>query len=290
MLTNNDINIRDPYVLVHDGKYYLYGTRGADCWGEADGFDCYVGDDLEHWSNPVEVFHRPAGFWADRNYWAPEVHRYRGEFYMLASFKSEDRERCTLILRADSPLGPFELHSEGTASPETWRCLDGTLHVDGCGKPHLVFCHEWRQIQDGTICSVPLSEDLKRRVGEARTLFSASEAKPWVRPVISDVPGENYVTDGPFLYRTRQGKLLMLWSGFGEHGYVQAVAYSDNGEIDGSWIQEPEPIFTRDGGHGMIFDGLDGRKYLTLHAPNSHLNERPVFHQIEERQNRLVVL
>ena len=28
-----DINIRDPFVLLHEGKYYLYGTRGATCWG-----------------------------------------------------------------------------------------------------------------------------------------------------------------------------------------------------------------------------------------------------------------
>lgn len=41
-MRREDIDIRDPYVLVHDGKYYLYGTRSATCWGEADGFDCYV--------------------------------------------------------------------------------------------------------------------------------------------------------------------------------------------------------------------------------------------------------
>lgn len=287
MLTNKDINIRDPYVLVHDGMYYLYGTRGATCWGEADGFDCYVGTDLEHWSEAAEVFHRPEGFWADRNYWAPEVHVYQGKFYMFASFKSEDRERCTIILKADNPLGPFEVHSEGTASPEAWGCLDGTLYTDHDGKPYLVFCHEWKQVQDGTICAVALSDDLNRRAGEPRTLFAASEARPWVRPVISDVPGENYVTDGPFMYRTKQGRLLMLWSSFGEEGYAQAAAYSDNGDISGNWKQDPVPLYTKDGGHGMIFDGLDGKKYLALHAPNSHLNERPIFHEIEERDDRL---
>ena len=45
-MKRGDINIRDPYVLVHDGKYYLYGTRSESCWGEMDGFDCYVGEDL----------------------------------------------------------------------------------------------------------------------------------------------------------------------------------------------------------------------------------------------------
>ena len=29
----SEINIRDPYVLVHNGAYYLYGTRSETCWG-----------------------------------------------------------------------------------------------------------------------------------------------------------------------------------------------------------------------------------------------------------------
>ena len=51
-MKRKDINIRDSFVFVHDGKYYLYGTRGATCWGEADGFDCYVGTDLEQIEGP----------------------------------------------------------------------------------------------------------------------------------------------------------------------------------------------------------------------------------------------
>ena len=30
-MKTNEINIRDPFVLVHEGKYYLYGTRGETC-------------------------------------------------------------------------------------------------------------------------------------------------------------------------------------------------------------------------------------------------------------------
>ena len=44
-MTFNDIHIRDPFILVEDGKYYLYGTRGKTCWGPATGFDVYVSDD-----------------------------------------------------------------------------------------------------------------------------------------------------------------------------------------------------------------------------------------------------
>ena len=100
-MKRNEINIRDPFVLLHDGVYYLYGTRGPTCWGPATGFDVYTGTDLENWSDPIPCFENDGTFWADRNYWAPEVHPWKGAFYMFASFKSDKRRRGTAILRAD---------------------------------------------------------------------------------------------------------------------------------------------------------------------------------------------
>ena len=67
-MKNTEINIRDPFVLLHEDKYYLYGTRSATCWGPADGFDCYVSNDMENWDGPIEIFHRPEGFFADAFY------------------------------------------------------------------------------------------------------------------------------------------------------------------------------------------------------------------------------
>lgn len=51
-MKTNEINIRDPFVLLENGTYYLYGTRGATCWGPATGFDVYTGTDLENWEGP----------------------------------------------------------------------------------------------------------------------------------------------------------------------------------------------------------------------------------------------
>ena len=28
----NEIHIRDPFILPHEGTYYLYGTRGKNAW------------------------------------------------------------------------------------------------------------------------------------------------------------------------------------------------------------------------------------------------------------------
>ena len=168
-MKREEINIRDPFVLTRNGQYYLYGTRGATCWGPADGFDVYVSRDLENWDGPFECFHNDGTFWADRNYWAPEVHEYHGKLYMLASFKREDLCRGTAILTADDPLGPFVPHSDGRVTPSNWECLDGTLYVSPDDKPYLVFAHEWVQVGDGEICAMPLSDDLSRAIGERLT-------------------------------------------------------------------------------------------------------------------------
>lgn len=278
----SEIHIRDPFVLPYEGKYYLYGSRGDTCWGECTGFDVFFSEDLESWEGPHEVFHNDGTFWADKHYWAPEVHRYGGAFYMFASFKKDGVCRGSQVLRADSPLGPFVPHSAAPLTPRDWECLDGTLYLSQSQKPYMVFCHEWLQVGDGEIWALPLSTDLKTAAGDPFLLLKAS-AQPGVRPH----SGANYVTDGPFLHRLKNGRLIMIWSTYGPQGYCEAVAVSDNGEIDGHWELKPELLFEKDGGHGMIFTGFDGQLYIALHAPNTAPLERPCFYKLRETENGL---
>lgn len=283
------IRMRDPFVLPHaaEGMYYLYGSTDKNIWkGKATGFDVYRSKDLENWEGPYPAFRPPAGFWSDTNYWAPEVHPYRGKFYMFATFKAEGVCRGTQILVADHPIGPFVPHSDGPVTPRQWECLDGTLHVDEAGQPWMIFCHEWVQIVNGTINAVKLSETLDRAAGDPVLLFSARDAA-WAEAIRN---GAGYVTDGPFLHRCRNGRLLMLWSSFRGGNYAQGIAVSATGHILGPWKQEPAPLYERDGGHGMIFAAFDGRLYLALHAPNRTPEERPVFLELKEEDGRLSLL
>ena len=149
-MKTTEINIRDPYILVHGGKYYLYGTRSATCWGAADGFDCYVGEDKENWKGPIEIFHRPEGFFADQNYWAPECIYYEGAFYLITTLGGSDRKKGIYVLRSEQPTGPFEVYSE-RITPEDWACIDGTVYIEQ-GVPYLIFSHSFEDTPDGDMC------------------------------------------------------------------------------------------------------------------------------------------
>lgn len=281
----NEINIRDPYVVVKDGKYYMYGTRGRNFGMQTEGFDVYVSEDLENWSEPHECFNSVEYGLNTLSNWAPEVHEYKGAYYMFATFtRAYNNLRGTFILKADNPMGPFVPHSKGQVTPEEWECLDGTLYVSPDGTPYIVFCHEHTQILDGTICYTQLSDDLTEAVGETVTLFNASSVEG-----VDEAGGPgHYVTDGPFMYRTKKGELLMIWSSFTHGDYAEYVVRFKGGDL-GREFEHLAPLDTSDGGHGMIFRGLDERLYFTFHAPNRSLDERPHFTELEDLGDTIAV-
>ncbi len=284
------IHLRDPFILAMSEEkcYYLYGT-GFQGLPNGPGFACFRSADLKAWEGPIAVFRRPEGFWADHEYWAPEVHRHQGRYYMFASFHAPSHTRGTQILVADVPQGPFRVHSPEPVTPPDWECLDGTLFIDEQQQPWIVFCHEWVQVRDGEICARRLSGDLTRGEGDARLLFHASEAA-WTGTMGFGQKEEGLITDGPFLHRGQDGALFMLWSSFGEDKrYRQAVARSASGTLEGPWTQSSAPVFDNDGGHGMLFRDLEGRLTLCLHQPNKSPQERPRLFRVEEKNGELAL-
>lgn len=282
-MKKEQINIRDPFVLYENGKYYLYGSRAKNFACKSGGFDVYVSDDLVDWSEPTECFDSTKhGLNRDAN-WAPEVHKYKRKYYMLATFTQENGIKGCYSLVSDDPMGPFVPCSRGALTPSDWECLDGTLYIDESDTPYLIFCHEHAQITDGTICYAKLNESLDSTVGDVVTLFAASSCE-WVDPVF----GTNFVTDGPFMYRSKSNGLFMIWSSFIKGKYAElAVKFKDNRL--GSEFEHIRPLLDNDGGHGMIFAD-DKKTYLVYHSPNEAPLERPEFREIEDKGDFLLVL
>lgn len=277
----SEIRVRDPFILtdIKNGRYIMIVNMSARR-KDAKGWECYTSTDLRHWQAPVPVFTPPAGFWADRDFWAPEIQAYMGKYYLFGTLSGMDKKRGTAILVADQPLGPYRPHSEGAITPHDWMALDGTLYIEN-GEPWMVFCHEWVQIEDGTMDAIRLTKDLSKPIGDPIKLFRASEA-PWISAV---KPG-HYITDGPCLHRLANGTLLMLWSSNSANGYTVGIARSQSGKIEGPWKQDAKPLF-EGGGHCMIFQSLEGKPILILHAPNKGSAERVKFFDVHEDADRL---
>ena len=282
-MKKEEINIRDPFVLYEDGIYYLYGTRAQNFGVQTGGFDVYTSTDLIDWSEPIECFNSERHGLNTQVNWAPEVHKHHGTYYMFATFTQENGLRGTYSLSSDRPTGPFLPLSKGALTPTEWECLDGTLHVDKSGVPYLVFCHEHTQILDGTICYAKLNERLDALDSEVVTLFPASAC-----PYVDALRNGHFVTDGPFLHRTKAGELIMIWSSFIQGNYAELAVKFKDGKL-GPDFEHLEPILDNDGGHGMLFS--DGEKtYFTYHTPNKKTFERPAFCEIEELDGRIRIL
>jgi hypothetical protein len=282
-----DIHMRDIGVLADSSTHTYYAVASA---GRA--VRAYTSKDLVNWTGPHIIFQTPPDFWGDvgiRGIWAPEMHAYKGKYYLFLTFDTNSRfpeqwrdwlprvKRGSQILVGDSPLGPFEPFENHSTLPVDMMTLDGTLWIED-GVPYMVFAHEWVQIKDGTIEMVRLKDDLSATAGEPKRLFNGSDA-PWGR---ASAQYGSYVTDAPYLWRTRTGKLLMIWSSFGTGGYTVGIAESESGKLAGPWKQQPTPLFAEDGGHGMIFRSFDGKLMLILHQPNKGGLERARLFELED--------
>ena len=250
-----DICIRDPYVLPYKDGFVITGTFLEN------GFGAYFTKDFKICEGPYVLVDNQDETLNPEVFWAPELHNYNEKYYLFGTVERLGDKRFSMIYVSENPLGTFA--PVGRCTPEGWQCLDATLYIED-DEPYAVFCREWVEISDGEIHAVKLSKDLSCMLEEPKLLFRATEAK-WSKEIGAGT-ARGYVTDGPFLFKEDE-TLKMLWSSVGKEGYAIATASSDNGRLDGNWIQQETPFFAKDGGHGMIFE-RDGQKYLTIHAPN----------------------
>ena len=305
-----EIRLHDPWIVAEQSTrtYYLYSSASPRITGQGrTGTLFYTSRDLATWEGPFIAFVAPENSWADPRVgaWAPEVHAYKGKYYLFATLHNPAKRltttdttrpqsmRATIIARSDSPRGPFTMiRLDAPVTPPNFMTLDGKLYVDRAGKPWMVYAHEWIQKVDGTMEAIPLKDDLSDADGEPIHLFKASDA-PWINAQMTlDTRENHYVTDGPELFRTKNGTLLMLWASYmrnelGRNGYVQTLARSKSGELNGPW-EQLEPLVGNDSGHGMLFRSFDGQLMLIVHQPFQ--NARGKLYEMEDTGDGLRVV
>jgi hypothetical protein len=297
----DSLSMSDPFIFPDKKTHTYYLT--------SSGGNIYKSKDLKMWTGPFPAFDLSGTWMEGLNFVAAaEIHEVNGKYYYAATWT--DRKELvdvvprrynvyrnqTQILVADKPEGPYK-HINPDPNYDylyhDWDVIDGTIWFEG-GVPYFIFVHEWTQVVDGTMEYAKLSPDLSKRISEPVCLFRASEA-PWALEMVANgemtfgmkLPG--WVTDGPQMFRTKTGKLGMLWASWGAGRYLQGVAYSESGTIDGPWIQEEKPFVANNSGHGMIFTTFEGKRLLSIHHVEGDGPRKPQLYEIDDSGDKLVL-
>lgn len=296
----DSITLSDPFVLADEATqtYYMTGTGGM----------LWKSKDLARWDGPYQVAQVDTASWMGRRpmIWAAEIHKYGDKYYYFATFTNRDvkidtvmgnviERRACHVLVSDRAEGPYKPVPGGDATylPADRPTLDATLWTEPDGTPYMLYCHEWLQNRNGTVECIELKPDFSGTKGDAKILFRASDS-PWSREDTADGQRRpNMVTDGPWVFRTKTGRLGMLWTSWIGKTYTQGVAYSKSGRLEGPWIQEPLPITPPNFGHGMMFRTFDGRLLMSIHSHS--VNSRgqyvrhPHFFTLDDKGDKLKV-
>ncbi len=283
----SDIDLSDPFIMAdaRSQQYYMTGTGGG-LWQSGD---------LEVWTYlgfPLQ-FNEAAWMGASPQVWAAEIHAIDGKYYNFSTLTNGNitidsdghPRRAVHIMSSTLPQGKYSLISGGDATyvPAEKTTLDASYFEDTDGKRYLIYCHEWIQNGNGTIEYIELKPDMKGTVGEGVVMTRAHDATWNTSPV----------TDGPYLFRTQTGRLGMIWTSWHGDRYVQGVAYSSTGKLNGPWKHEPLPITPDNYGHGMLFRTFEGQLLMSIHSHRNinldaqHFERHPVLFVMDDSGDRL---
>ena len=283
----SDIDLSDPFIMAdaRSQQYYMTGTGGG-LWRSGD---------LEVWTYlgfPLQ-FNEAAWMGASPQVWAAEIHAIDGKYYNFSTLTNGNitidsdghPRRAVHIMSSTLPEGKYTLISGGDATyvPAEKTTLDASYFEDTDGKRYLIYCHEWIQNGNGTIEYIELKPDMKGTVGEGVVMTRAHDATWNTSPV----------TDGPYLFRTQTGRLGMIWTSWHGDRYVQGVAYSSTGKMNGPWVHEPLPITPDNYGHGMLFRTFEGQLLMSIHSHRNinldaqHFERHPVLFVMDDSGDRL---
>lgn len=266
----DSIQLSDPFIMadIKTKTYYMTGTGGM----------LWTSSDLHYWNGPFVVARPDPDSWMGPRpmIWAAEIHPYKGKYYYFATFTNTHtiidtfdgrklQRRACHVLVSDSPEGPYIPMEDRIYLPANESTLDATFWVDRQNIPWMIYCHEWVQNNNGTVEKIRLKPDLSGTIGKSTILFKASES-PWSREKIKRMIRPNRVTDGPYVFRTKTGRLGMIWTSWVFDVYTQGVAYSKTGSLAGPWVQDKTPVTPPNYGHGMIFNTFEGKTLMVAHS------------------------
>jgi beta-xylosidase len=310
-----DVAFGDPYVLkASDGKYYMYGTGGAE-----DGFRVCSSTDLVNWKEEGQVYRgNTDDSWAISHFWAPEVYEVNGKFYMFFSGQWKENPTNELenfrigIAVANKPTGPFEEISDGPVFDPGYPIIDANLLFDKSGRVYMYYsrcCYknpveseiaDWAReqglfdvIEESWVYGVELKPDFSGVIGEPVLLLRPpltmdDEQAEWESRSVTSGEVNRRWTEGSYIFE-QNGIYYMMYSANFFAGKNYAVGYATSKSPLGPFVKaDNNPVLqknTEQGGevtgtgHNSITFSMDGKQmYCVYHGrTKASGDERVVF-------------
>lgn len=243
-----NVLLADPFIMLHDGTYYAYGTHSER------GIEVYTSDDLEKWDRHNRLALDRQDSWGERYFWAPEVYNMGGKFHM---YYCADEHICAAV--SDSPLGPF-MQTAARPMLEGEKTLDPSLFVDEDGRAYLFFV---RTNGGSAIWMAEMTENrLDIRPETMQRCLTVTEAWEKVWPE---------VMNGPYVFR-RDDTYYMLFYANSHESRNCGVGYATAPGVWGPWtksasnpiLQKPGPLVGT--GQCSLFTDKEGELRIAFHS------------------------
>jgi beta-xylosidase len=251
------VALADPYVLYEPAEgYYMYGSGG----GAKNGFSTYYSKDLVNWKYEGQVYYGDnVNGWGNGDYWAPEVYKRNGKYYMFYSAQWKNNPNNELenfrigVAVADKPTGPFTDVRKVPVFDPGYPIIDANVLFDESGKMYLYYsrcCYkhavksevaEWakkkgwfNEIEESWVYGVQLKPDFSGIIGEPKLLLRPptsmkDKQAEWESRSVTSKEVNRRWTEGSFAFK-KAGIYYMMYSAnyFGGKNYSVGYATSNN--------------------------------------------------------------
>lgn len=263
-------DIGDPFVLKDGNRYYMFATSVPSI-----GFRVWQSDNMVDWEDKGLAYdiNEQIEQWATGDFWAPEVMKHNGKFYMTYSARNHDGHLQISVAVSDDPLGPFKDVSTEIVK-EDGSYIDGHIFVEDSTAYfyYVKDCSE--NIIDGNHVSQifvqKMNDDLTSLIGEPKLLLEPDQ--DW-----EGVGGDYQWNEGPFLLKDNSRYYLMYSSNyFASEDYGVGYAVADN-PLGPFKKAEENPVLSKDldhgisgPGHNSVTTGLDGKTLYTFYHTHTY--------------------
>lgn len=281
------VQLGDPYVLYTGGKYYLYGTGGAD-----KGFAAYSSTDLVHWQAEGQVYrHDNPNGWSDPSaawdgaYWAPEVYERKGKFYLFYSAQwkenpGKEAENFRIgVAVADQPTGPFIDMMNRPIFDPGYPIIDANVFFDTNGEAYLYYSRAaykhpvesevaawarkkgwYRQIEESWVYGIALKPDFTGVIGKPVLLLRppvqlSNKQAAWESRSVTEREVNRRWTEGSTTFK-KDGIYYIMYSANHFGGQHYAIGYATGRSPLGPFTKAPNnPILQKNTEQGGTVSG-----------------------------------